>query len=222
MGRLFVLNTSYLEAASVPISGYPFTMACWANVASLTAQHRLLTMRNTASTDNHGLRARGDVAQDPLEAISFDFGVNNASARVNNYPLNTWFHACGKWTNAASRAIHLNGGTPGTNTTNVAADVPNIIRIGDTSNSANEIVCEAGIWNVILSTAEALALAKGIHPTRIRRANLVFYAPVWGTSDPERDYTEGQRHLTLIGSPVVDQHARVAPMFASFEPQSGL
>lgn len=214
MGRLFVRGTSYALAAGAGVTAAPLTLACWANLSDVTNSQRLMAVRDDSGlSDAFALQAAGAVAGDPVRAVTAAAGVSSAADSTTGYSANVWFHACAVFdiTTGTDRAAFINGGSKGTQTTDrTPAGIAETI-IADNTLGPNGIIAEAAIWNVNLTDAEVAALARGVSPLRIRPGNLVFYAPLWGTSSPERDYTRNQNHLTLTGSPAADIHAPIAP-----------
>jgi len=65
----------------------------------------------------------------------------------------------------------------------------------------NGLVSHTAVWDVGLSVNEIVSLANGHSPLKVRRSNLVSYAPLNGQS-PEPDIVGGL-NLTVNGSPAV-------------------
>ncbi len=61
-------------------------------------------------------------------------------------------------------------------------------------------IAEAAIWDVALSDGEVTALAKGVLPSRIRRASLGGYWPFHGIQSPEPDFSGSGNSATLTGT----------------------
>jgi hypothetical protein len=55
-------------------------------------------------------------------------------------------------------------------------------------------------WNVILNANEALALARGVQPWRIRTESIVACCPLWGLHSPEIDFIEANGAATVTGT----------------------
>jgi hypothetical protein len=57
-------------------------------------------------------------------------------------------------------------------------------------------------WSVILNANEIAALARGVHPYRIRPESIVSCCPIWGRHDPEIDLVEANGTATVTGTSV--------------------
>lgn len=217
MARNFVSASSdNLSIDSAPVTAVPVTMACWFRHDNVADSDTLMALVDKDVNDNYfSLAAEGNVVGDPVRAYSASTAVGSAAAATSaGFTAGTWHHACGVWAAGNSRAAYLDGAAKGTNATSVTPAGIDRLSIGahlrlTPFGYMSGRIAEAAVWNVALSDAEVRALARGIHPLRVRPGNLVFYAPLWGTSSPERDYTRGQRHLTVTGATVA-AHPRVA------------
>lgn len=76
------------------------------------------------------------------------------------------------------------------------------IDAGNEGSSSHQFLgrlADAAIWNAGLTASQAAALAAGVRPYRIQRANLVGYWPLEGTASPEPDVINGNNG-TLTGT----------------------
>ena len=71
-------------------------------------------------------------------------------------------------------------------------------------------LAEAALFPVRLTGPEALALARGSSPFRLRPELNPCVWPLWGTHSPEIDLSSGNRNLTVTGTTAV-AHAPVTP-----------
>ena len=71
-------------------------------------------------------------------------------------------------------------------------------------------LAEPDVWDVILTSEEALADARGVSPLKIRRDNLVFYPPVWGILSPEPNFAGNRVAGTVTGTARVN-HPPITP-----------
>lgn len=178
----FSLNgtSSYIGATSTPVTGPPFTMACWFNPLSATAGGVLMSIGNSAAADRFQLAANGDQANDPITFYAQQ-GASNATASATGYVLNTWQHAAAVCSGNASRSVFRNGAQKNTNTTSIIPASVNSILIGARWSAGsrgaffNGRIAEAAIWNIGLTDDEILSLSKGFAPYLIRPSNLRFY-----------------------------------------------
>lgn len=183
-GRTFDGSTSSITGVLTP--SYPFSVACWFKVANVTADHCLIAITNTASTNYYlALYARGTVAGDPIVAAA-KAGTTSFSATSTSFAANTWQHACAVFNSDSDRRVYLNGGGKGTDATTktmVGLDITSIGRIMASTPilPTNGTIAEVGMWNVGLTDADAASLAAGFSPLLVRPQGLVFYAPLSGS-----------------------------------------
>lgn len=203
----------YYTAASAVVTAAPLTMACWFRTTSLTAEQLLLSI-GRSGTSNHYffLELGANAVNDPIY-----FGANAGSgvafAGINTtVATNTWYHAAGVSSSAASRFAFWNG-TKGTeNTTSRTPSSLNTTGIGVLTNNTPSTaatlrgeIAEAGIWSAALDDAEVAALAKGVSPLKVRPQSLVLYAPLVR----ESINVKGGVTLSATGSPTVAAHPRI-------------
>ena len=173
-------TSSYIDAASTPITAAPFTMACWFNPLSATAGGVLMAIGNSAAAGRFQLAANGDIVNDPITFYA-EQGAANGTASATGYILNTWQHAAGVCSGVASRSVFLNGAQKATNTTSVTPTSVNSIMMGARWNAGSRVgflngrLAEAAVWNVALTDDEVISLSKGFAPYLIRPSNLRFY-----------------------------------------------
>lgn len=198
--------------ATTPASSPPLTLACWFNTTNTTAIQALMCVNATANSDRHVLYARGDVAGDPIRMQSVTGATTGNADTTTGYSSGVWTHACGVLSSNTSRTAYINGGSSGTNATNVSASTVQC-SIGaqrfatfplGTSFTMGQIA-EVGIWNVALTAAEIASLAKGMTCDKIRPQSLVYYAPlVRNLIDQKGDLT-----ITNNNGATVANHTRV-------------
>jgi len=170
-------SSSYIEATSTPITGAPFTMACWFRPFVTTQTASLMYIGNSAASNRFQIIIDGSslifTAAAPITA--------NASTPISVVNDLTWFHATAVSFSPTSRFIYLNGGGKIQNTTSRTPTLLNNITIGSQivsntrSNFFNGRIAEAGVWNAALTDDEVLSLSKGFAPSLIRPSNLKFY-----------------------------------------------
>jgi hypothetical protein len=153
-----------------------------------------------------------------LECSAADAGDNHSSASSSTISANQWFHAGGTWDGSNNRRVFFNGVLE--NTAN-ALRTPLLMdgfMVGSGGGNGDYnpwggVISDAAIWNVQLTSAEMLALSKGLSPLKVRPASLIGYWPLLGIS-PEPD-PRGNTGLTLVGAvtqgpsgPVKRRHSR--------------
>lgn len=207
---------NYLSNTAAAVTAAPLTMAAWFNPVSVTEDHILISCSRSSSSDNwFFLAANGVTAGDPIAASTITGGTEALATTSTSFVANTWQHACGVWSAANSRAAYLNGGGVGTNSTSLTPtgiDRTYVGRLtgfdGSLYGSMNAAIAEAAIWNVALTAAEVLQLAKGLCPLLVRPASLVCYWPIYGRASPEPDLADGLP-LTISGTMAQAAHTRV-------------
>ena len=206
-------TNQYLSCASASVTATPITIACWFYVTNTTAAHNLVGLNSANAVDRYALQARGDVAGDPVRAQVNISGTSANADTTAAYSANTWTHACGVFLSSTSRTAYINGGSSGTNTTSVSPSGINQQSIGaqrflNNSNGASFTsgrIAEVGIYNVELTAAEILSLARGFTCDKVRPQSLVFYAPL------VRDLIDYKGGLTITNNntATVANHPRV-------------
>lgn len=225
MARAFLsASTEYLFVNSAAITAYPLTMACWFNVANITAAHNLIFVGDKDTEINFtALFAGGSIVGDPILAFSHTYGVGGAvyAESTAGYSASTWHHAAGSWPDKDNRTSYLDGGNKGVEASSVGAmqlhDRTGIGASLDSTPSSytDGSIAEAAIWNVVLTDAEVAVLATGISPLAVRPQSLVFYVPLIRDNDED---IVGGLSLSVAGTPTVANHPRViypaSPMMA--------
>lgn len=214
MARLFDdASTQYLQHAAAVVSGAPLTMACWFNVNDATINNGLMGIGRQA-VDSHYffMGANGAIGGDPVQVQARGTTVA-AAVTTAGFSANTWNHAAGVFSAADSRAVYLNGGNKGTNTTSQTPESLDRTTIGALNNGGSIIVrcsgliAEAGIWSAALTDAEVASLADGVSPLLVRPESLVAYWPLIGRTSPEIDVVGGFG-MTVTGA-VAAEHPRI-------------
>jgi hypothetical protein len=209
-----VAATQYHMTSSTPVTGVPFSMACWFNPDNVSSALTLLSIADNASTNNYfSMMAQGAIAGDPVRLAAADGGSasNCDSITPPGYTANAWHHACAVCATSTDRAVYLNGGNVGTDENERIPAGLDRIGIGVRAASTptvlmNGRLAEVAIWDAALTAAEVAALgAKAFSPLCIRPANLVFYPPhVRNVQD-----IIGGLTLTATGTPTVADHPRI-------------
>lgn len=220
MARLFNdASSEYLEYSSAVLTAVPITMAAWFRSDDAVATQSLVSIsRNATTEERFQLRANGSPAGDPVQALAT--ANNNATVGTastsTGYSVNTWHHAAGVFTSSTSRAAFIDGGSKGTNTTNVTPGTLNTTSLGAYAIPAGRSqymsgrIAEAAIWNAALSDDEIAVLARGVSPLYVRPSALAAYWPLWGLHSPEINLTSANLSMTVSG-PVYENHAPVTP-----------
>ena len=110
--------------------------------------------------------------------------VTNATVSSTQFNLEQWHHACGVISSGSSRTIYLDGGNTGTTTTtnNASYDTVTVGALQQVNGAqvlaAEKQIAELAVWTKALSSAEVVALSKGISPNLIARSDLLLYYPL--------------------------------------------
>ena len=202
-------TNQYLSCAA-PINGLtkPFTLACWFNSTTTTANQYLVSL--SATNEAWAISAHGGITGDPILAIHT--GSPTWGQTTTGYSANTWTHACGVFLSTSSRTARINGGSANTATgSETQINAATNLHIGTTrfngsfTQYTNGLIAEVGIWNAALAADEIASLAKGMTCDRVRPQSLVFYAPL------VRDLIDVKGALTITNNntATVANHPRV-------------
>lgn len=200
MAGSFNGSSSYIEYGTTPVTGVALTLACWFNMANVTATHTLISVSDSAGdSDYFRLAADGATGGDPVVADARRSTLGTATTS-SGFTANTWFHGCAVFTSATSRAAYINGGNSGTNATSITPLSIDRIGVGvldrlTRANFANGLIADVGIWNVALTTSDIAALAAGHPPSKVRPQSLVRYLPLVGDA---LDYLGGTTSNTSV------------------------
>lgn len=127
---------------------------------------------------------RGDTGGDPVQ---YRFSDGAAAAGANHgsaYSADTIYNLLGVMASNTSHSIFRDGSGKVTSASSIAAGNKNRIAIGGywassaISDRLNGVAAKAAFWQTFLNDDEAVSLAKGFSPRRIRPQQLVFYAPL--------------------------------------------
>jgi len=209
MSRLFDDGSSqYLEIDSTPITDYPFSMSAWIYCDDLTlGQAILMLIDKSESTRYWGIGLGGDVESDPAWNRARNYGSSYLAYTSSGYSANTWHNIVGIFTSSISRDIYIDGGSKGSETTNVAVTTPDrlsIGRIGGTSpsNYFSGRIAEVGFWSAILSAGNITSLKNKDAPSIVDASNLKCYWPLIDDDDDDK----GGYNMTAYNSPTFTDH----------------
>jgi hypothetical protein len=225
MARNFNGSSQLLTTATgFPTVSPPLTMAYWGYCTSNS--HASVGMSlgefGAAGQSSIAVGMRGDAAGDPVRVgqVGSNGNVFPFADTTSGYSINTWHHACGVFSSNTSRSAFIDGGSKATNTTSPdGADNSNFASIGAqiTRSAPSSLsytryflgrIAYPCIWNVALTDAEVLSLAKGVHPSLVRPEAITALWDLTGGFSPEPDRFKGW-NATLTGSPSAVDNPRI-------------
>ncbi|WP_254509875.1 LamG domain-containing protein [Anatilimnocola floriformis] len=208
--------SDYMQGSNV--RNVPFTMAIWFNPNAVTATLTLCSLCTGGVSDQSRflLNCHGALAGDPLRASTVNSsGTSSFAATSTASVAGSWQHGCGVFGSASSRAVYLNGGGKGTESTSRAISNSAVVIAGAQQTTSgvytsqfDGLLAHFTIWNVALTDAEVALIAKpGFDSTRMRPNAIIGHWPLIGRVSPEIDI-RGGANLTLSGSPGAGDHPR--------------
>ncbi len=189
-------SNQLLYTNGTPVTSSPATLAGFGYTDTLTGKRCLLNVNheNGATGFSHfslGMDGGNDKAY--FQASS---GTDRTAVAAITSTVSTWQHYAGSEIASNSRAVWLEGGNKGTETTSVTFGMtPTQVVLGTWSRGLDASVqlfdrwdgrlAELAIYNDALTDMEVATLAAGFKPISVRSANCVAYWPLWGFHDPE-------------------------------------
>jgi hypothetical protein len=188
------------------VTGAPFTMVVFARIVSIASKQ--VCMGLNSGSESQMYRFRNQTGGTMLfQAYDGSFGTAETSTAMVN---DVWVHVAGVETSSSSRAVYLDGGGKGTNTT---SKTPSGIVRTDLASAAgsDDYVGSLGgfaLWNAALTDDEVLQLANGFAPSLIRPAALRIYLPLFGNGDPahEQNVYHTFEQFSQTGTPTHATH----------------
>jgi len=221
------------------------TVACWIKYSSSQSSYTGLVCKGqlaslpTGATGQYQILLYGDKLGCEIDYIGSGGAYGPPQGLVGTTVLdnNVWHHCCVTIAKPAGTCIIYVAGSQESTTTasQIANDYtdtyPVLIGVERTETLFfGGSMAEVGIWNVVLTAGEILALAKGCRTASVRPASLVGYWPIWGLASPEPDMSGNANNGTLTGTakangPPIDRFTWTNPNFyqaASSPPTSPL
>lgn len=174
-------SLQYLQVESTAIAGVPFSVSACFNPDTTNETNCLWWAGDHSVPDEmFFLDAANAGDGSTVRAASYETGTFTAAATTIAYSANVWQHACGVWAASNDRRVWLNGGNKGTDNTDVTPADLDRMAIGayrDTTPlyGMSGRIAYVSVWNIALADAEVLSLGTGVHPFRIRPANIVAF-----------------------------------------------
>ena len=169
----------------------PFTFAAFFNCPTGASSNRaIISLQQIAVGPRGTIRTSLQPDCGPSNPLRLTISDNNgdsgsiATVSSTQFNLGQWHHACGVISSGSSRTVYLDGGNTGTTTTtnNAYYDTVTVGALQQVSGTqvlaAEKQIAELAVWTKVLSSAEVVALSKGISPNLIARSDLLLYYPL--------------------------------------------
>lgn len=195
-------SSQYLENTNAVITASPATVCVWGRTHAPTDDFQTMFGVGQTGVDEN-FRSRLRMTGTKIEC-ECDGAAGAGSADTTVVPSgNTWFHLCCVFATTTSRAAYLDGGNKATNTSSsspAGLDTTWLAQLDDGSpnDRFDGDLAQYCIWDAALTDSEIATLGAGFSCLRVRRSNLIFYAPINGGQSPEPDIIGGL-DLTLQG-----------------------
>lgn len=191
-------NTSFSAAYS------PMTCAIWGQIPLNTVSRAAMETHESSFGDAGLLQFAGATAGDPIRWLAYGTGGTGVASTTTGFSVDTWHHLCGANVASNSRKVFIDGGSKGTNSTNMSGSVnPTAVYLGYDQRAGvgleDGTLAEAAIWSVALSDADIALAAKNVSPLMVHPESLIFYAPIIGNYSPEVDVV-GHFSLTVTNT----------------------
>lgn len=204
----------FMARTTAPVSTYPCTISVWYKpsnntsnqsivyLGSATDQRRFLIYRTSSVSNNFAAMDNRSNGGAVIQIIVSTTQLNSST---------TWYHVVGVYASATDRKLYVNGVFEASDTNSMTTTSLDKMGIGARAAPApsyglyaNAKIAEVAIWNVALSSAEILSLAKGANPQAVQPAALKSYIPLCTGLSPDIDFLGGTIGLTNSPSASVD------------------
>lgn len=199
---------SYLSAASVPITAYPFSFACWAKPVDATNLGPLLAFSRDTNT------AEFVFVGFYLDAVYIFHGSSGPAVAVAGSASTdgAWQHVAAVFASATSRKLFRNGVVT-TDTSNIAFPTSlDHFYVGCEYRAARYTfegdIAEEAVWNVALTDGEVQKMARSWSPELTRPDALVQYGRCKRDAATEVDLI-GTTDLTRSGTTATATHPNI-------------
>jgi Concanavalin A-like lectin/glucanases superfamily len=195
---------SVADATKVNIVGTACSVHAWVKCTNVSATRGIL---NKVFTSTH--QYIFTILNSGGARIQWGIGNGSATDAFNSggvVPLGSWVSvaAVKDGNGAGTLRTYLNGALDSTNTSNnsMATQTTNPCTVGAQTTILPFLgnIGDVAIWDVALTAAEFLALAKGVSPLALRRDHLRGYWIGIGLSNPEPDLSGLVGHASVLGT----------------------
>lgn len=211
--------SEYLEHNSPLVTAVPLTMACWFQTHSASLNSNLVGLFDLSVPQSRFMMQVRPSDGDIIRCFATEGAASGSALSTSSWSINTWHHACGVFASSTDRRAFLDGGSKGTDATDVTPtgiDRLSLGRSGDSTPGAylKGYLAEVAVWAGALTDAEVAILATGTPPDRVQPHNLVHYYRLRNIN--ELTCRVGSTTLTAYNTPTSADHCRIfyapAPM----------
>lgn len=166
---------------------YPMSISCWFYATANAIAQGLVSVTSTSNARNIHLALHTD---DTVAARSRS-GSDSPAYTSTTFTKNTWNNAIGVWNGTVSatntsRSAYLNGGGKQTNSTSVTTmglqnahlNIGSRLALTTRLNYFTGYIAEVAFWQAALTDDDALQLATGVSPLKVKPEAIVFYSPL--------------------------------------------
>lgn len=209
---------------STPIQVFPFTVCAWAYPFSTSTGDAVVGFGIDGTRTNFSINTSGTQARWALQSVRSDTGaaVTLPTSAINTIVANQWQFVCGtvngSYTTGTAWQIENWSLTVNTTTRKQTIATPiiqgvsyNRCSIGGWFRNTASLyfegyIAEVAGWNVVLSDAEILSLAKSVKPPMIRPESLVMYFP--GIRETDQELVRGLTFTNINSVGATADHPR--------------
>jgi hypothetical protein len=199
-----------LSTASTPVSVAPLTLYARNLSTGLGSSRVIIVISDASNVQQWSLRFAGNSYPRAWQYEVTDSGGTTAVFGIGSVAQTTWYSAGFVEAASNSRYVFFEASKSSTNTVSRTPNATAGIAIAGALNGTQFAhhegqIADAAIWDVALTDDEAISLARGFKPFRIRPQSLKFYAPLVRTLQDLR----GALTITNNNTATVADHPRV-------------
>ena len=121
MAREFLAASSQGLVGNTPISGYPFSLSCWANKRDTSTDFAVVVYDANVTNSRQSIFSSGAELKTRAQSKN-NTGEEGNATTATGMTLDTWGHMGGSFASSTSRTAYSQGGIPVTDTTTVLFD----------------------------------------------------------------------------------------------------
>lgn len=147
--------SQYLEYAGSVVVAEPMAFVCWFRSDDTTNAQALIGIGTSSGSARWQIDIAGNVAGDPVRAGATNSGGTSGNASTTTgYSTNTWHHAAALFMSVTNRAVYIDSGSKGTNSTSISVSGTNRTTVGTRYSSGargafmSGRIAEVGIWDL--------------------------------------------------------------------------